>query len=360
MKLLFFLLICSLNIYSTAFSSSGESQGDEKSPVLETDFSEELLVKFVSYLNDNEVAKVSITSKINHRLFSKNNLLYGSDLRKASKFGVLDVKGNAFFLREFLNSSEPVKVSKVNNIVLLSKENFENFIELMLKSIPNPSESSESDLENFYKNIIKIDELIEYLPIYQTCQEKLAALMYDMMTWHQLVSRVYSHLVHDTNDYNDDLKNQVKGELLYQVRLPFGDQPRDLAILQLGSLVEKYVMIKVKYKVGNKVKARLKNILKQLLLTESTEERGGEEVKLAIHFSFIIYQLGSISFSNSKFFEPLRSLQRVLVEAIEMNISEQEAQGILENIVLPEIPVKNFLIDRQLKIIKRHLPLNAS
>ena len=85
------------------------------------------------------------------------------------------------------------------------------------------------------------------------------------------------------------------------------------------------------------------------LLPAFRENQLSEVLKPTIDYSFMFYQLGTISMLHSQ-------EMRQLIESFKDRLTNQQATNILASIDLSEGPEGNYLVKTQLDILRRHLP----
>ena len=76
-------------------------------------------------------------------------------------------------------------------------------------------------------------------------------------------------------------------------------------------------------------------------------------LKLAIDYVFTVYQLGTLAMGHS---EAFKTIHTNLAQFVSDRINEEQARVILADLNIPDAPEGNYLVDAQLKLIKRLLP----
>ena len=79
-----------------------------------------------------------------------------------------------------------------------------------------------------------------------------------------------------------------------------------------------------------------------------------EVLKPAIDYAFTVYQLGTLAMRHS---EAFKSIHTNFAQFISERITEDQAAVILNGLNIPGAPEGNYLIDTQLKLINRLLPV---
>ena len=190
----FFLGLLSILISTSAFSSS---EKNKSVTFLETSVPHEIIIEVASFLDDKSLGRLVKIDKSSKIIFSRDNNEIGGDFREFSRFAISDHAGHVYFLEEFLSLSGLRSISKAKNIRLLVKEKPNEFIKLVLKSIPRGPKNVQNKLELFYTETMR--NLLDDLPVYETSQKKLAVLLYDLLgcfyLMDQICSQIYMQIV---------------------------------------------------------------------------------------------------------------------------------------------------------------------
>ena len=324
--------------------------------------------KIFSYLDMDDAVNFSKTSKQNRDFFLNKPASIGEIHRKDSKFGI-QVQNRFFYLKEFLQQEGRMPMTKINNLTILSNENHEDFMNLVLKTIPSSPETIEEDLEFFYNETMKIEDLIAALPSYETSQDKLSALLVEQETlthvWSQVWSQIWTQAV---SEIGPQTWNQIWSQVSYQVGSQMWNQVGVQVNVQImdhldpsagfgiwhfiGNNVSDQVLNKNWYKAVSQVK---KDLRKFNFIEAHQNQRLCEAIKPAINYAFMTYQLCLISILNSDEFKNIVNGPEGISHTLKIYISENIASNILKSLEFREEHETNYLATSQLNILNRHL-----
>ena len=326
-----------------------------------------------SFLEEKDFINLSQTNVNMNDMLSNTPNSIGYVHRENSNFSVKDIEGKVYYLNEYLSQNVPIQISGIKNITQLVKERPDDFKKLVLASIPKTRDDIKNNLESYYKETMKIDDLINDLPRYETAQEKLAAFLLEHdvwdKVWRQVWDKVRDHLLRQVWD---QVGAQVLRQLLRQVGAQVEDQARGQVWFQVWDQIENQEEIfevwdplappvapQVWYQVWRQVEDDLSLNFDFKSVTEPEKLR--EVLKPEIDYLFMVYQLKSIAMRQSKEFKAILEGDEDsdgFIKFIEDRITEEQAEAILENLKgnFPESPEGNYLVESQLKMLKRNLP----
>ena len=323
--------------------------------------------------------------EVNNLLFNMlplNHSNQGQILEAQSRYLVTTKDGVMLSLEEFL-AGKSTRISGVNNITNLLRENYKDFMKLVLKSIPQTPEEIESELYHFYKDILKIEQILDSVPSYETLEQRLAGVLLELETWSQVHDYVRTQVWDQVEDqFNEGqakvnnwirLNNQVDDQL--GTRTKVRTKVRDKIRKQIEQVerqrwfnnnghqggisfeqVEKQLAFNVKNKIRVHVKEQVEDQLGKTLrhFNFASSYRDGNlngTLKSAVVYSFMIYQLGTLAMRHS---EEFKLIKYELTKYIKTIVSEEKIQAILHNINIPEDHA-SYLVKTQFDLLR--LPL---
>ena len=319
-------------------------------------------------MDDPETFRLQVMNRHHYGIFNKNTEV----ILNEKKFIVKDTVGKPYFLEEFLNLEGRLQISEINNIEILAAEGPWRFNKLLLKTIPHKPERFSADLPLFYRNIFKIENLIESLPEYETSQEKLASVLIEILIWEQVGQRV-SYQVEDyfTDKADYQLYEQVDDQVYKQVEAQVEDrilaQVQDSVWAQIQNGVEAQSKDQLRNLVDDHVYEYVRNVTYEELYESISDEvsknlldlgfslvfknrYSNDALKPWIDYLFMFYQLGTLAMRHS---EDIKHIHRELVQFISLRINEKQATIILKRLEIPNAPEGNFLVETQLKLLRR-------
>lgn len=250
---------------------------------------------------------------------------------------------------------ERLPISKVRNIVPLAQKSPHYFLKFISDSIPHTRETIESDLQAYYDDIIKIDDLIASLPLAETPQKKLAFILVELVTgdqvgelvWEQFTEQIWEQFGQQLGEqiweqFGDQVWDKVEAEVGEQFGRQFEEQVRD----QVGELFRD--------QVGDQAWSQVNEDLRNFQLADSEEQNS--RPKPAIDYTCSVFELGSIAMRYSAAFKNILNTTNDLLES--HGLGDKQCSNILTNIIgtIPHAPKSNYLIYIKLRLIKRLMP----
>ena len=337
------ILICSLLLIlsSSVFGASlSDLDEDSKTGILE-------------FLSPNDLQSVRRTDKQFRDMLASNSYL------RNHMFDVTLADGSSKTLREYL-AGERSQVLYIKNLSTLMNESHSSFISLMMKSIPNKPETVDSDLRAFHQNTFQINNLIGSLPSYETSQQRLASVVIEQLTWDQVWNKLLGPILAQfEGQVIDQVIDQVITQLMTQVGAEAWSEVWAQLMDQVGDQVWAEVwalrMDQLWDQVWDQVEAQVNDGLRHFDFALAFDNENLKGVlKPAIDYTFMIYQLGTLAIGQTEIFKRTH-LQ--LSQSISEIVTEEQANAILKSIDIPDAPEGNYLVEAQLKLIKRHLPV---
>ena len=358
----------------------------------------EIIVDIASMMDDKDIGQLTQTNTQTKNLLSRNSNQGGKKLREDSKFSVTDDAGNIYFLDEFLLLPGRMKISHVNNIDLLIKERPNDFNNLILKTIPNTPAEIENNLESYFRDVVKIEDLVAGMPQYESAHEKLAALLVDTIiymelidqvtsetrdqVWKQLKDQVWVHISEQVNIQNRgpawaQLGTQfwysLRSKVWQQIRSKFNprswNEISENVWLNLRNNVSEDVWDNIRLKAWEQIRFQVQSQIRQNVNYKAWEnfknfnfslstqsEDFSKKIRNAIDYVYSVNQLGVISMAHSSYLKPYISEPNGLFNYIKNNLTESEAQNILDSIHLSNDFEDQYFRNIQFDILKRHLP----
>ena len=299
---------------------------------------------------------------------------YGEKVAQFSKYAVRiknksyqskDHQGGHYVtLADYLNDpwEDRIVIDYIDSYKTLVKERPADFKTLVLKSIPKTQDDIEQNLESYYRETMKIDQLINDLPRYDDPRVRLVAFIFESV-----------------------VRGQVRSEALAQIFHQFGDQIGDPEVLvqeswdHLGLEIARHVWLKIGKQVRKQISLELLPLVKSQVLTQFKDQFGADLsstfdftslsdsedmknlLKQVINYTLVAYQLASIPLMHSSGFETIQighetsQRHRFAAWSLINSITEERAENILASIPLPEAAQGDYLAESQIKILKRHL-----
>ena len=441
-------LLTTLIFTTSAFSSSKENN-DKNKTFFDDSIPCEMIIKISSLLDDKDIAQITKVNKRCNYIFSRDNseakrnsrkLLrknlqsppfdkivvpprelggfakegeLGGILRENSRFAVTDHAGHIFFLEEFLSLPGRPSIAKVKNINLLAKEKPDDFIRLVLKTIPHDPENIQNNLKSFYKETMKIDDLIADLPVYETSREKLAVLLFDLLGYFDLMDQASDqillqiqfaenrfrtqfiahlialfytqYLVNVSSLVMAPIASQVHVQIFTQICLQIFLRYMEQVVCTLSETQLRHeirhqiwdhiwLRLRIQIRLGlresgggavwQKVKTQVSNLSRSELWENlpffnfTQAYQNGElieTIKSSADGIFMLHQLYTIALSNSKQFRAIIDKPGGILQSIEDNLSEDEARNILDSIDLTDVSESKYLNKIQLDILRKRL-----
>ena len=345
-KLAFYLsiLIYSSNVLGTSLSDLDE---DSKTNILE-------------FLDADDLQSIRRTDRQFRDLLAPDTYL------RNHMFDVTLNDGSSETLRDYFQG-EITQILGVKNLETLMKESPNPFIHLMMLSIPHTPETIESDLRSFHQDTFQIEKLICSLPTYETPQQKLASVLLEQFTWCQVnfevglqvadhvrskagTQAVGQCVEQGAEQVGDYVRTQVGYQLVHQVR----NQVGFLVLDQVWNHVLVQFLTQFIAQVNSQVGPLVNEDLRYFQFASAFQAGNLNEILIpAIDYTLTVYQLGTLAMRHS---EAFKTIHRGLSQFISQKISEEQATAILNGLNIPDAPEGNYLVETQLKMIKRHLP----
>ena len=283
--------------------------------------------------------------------------------------------GEVLLLSNYLGG-ESRGVSELSNIVSLFTERPDIFVRFILKSMPHTAEEIESNLQEYYREIIKFENLIESLPLANNPYQKLAGILVELASWEQVETQVwvqvYAQVIfqireqveyHASNQIGAQIREQIedyaRNQIGAQIREQVGNRARKQVLEQLREKVGDDVWEHVREQVGDyvweqvrgKIWEKATDDLRNFQFASAFEQLNLNAVaKPAIDYTFTVYQLGTLAH-----YEEFKSTQIHLSNLLSERITEYQVSAIIDNLKLPDNLDGNYLLETQLKLIARHL-----
>ena len=393
---IYFILLISFPSYA-----SDKLASDDKSPqevsiaILEID---DIQSKIALYLNPKDYTSYThLNRHFRTTLFNTPGSI-GESLRKVSDFSI-KIGDRYYFLEEFIGvfsfARKDLKLDagsltidkrpkpsnrfsfEVKHLAQLVKKRPEDFKTLVLATIPKTQENIENNLESYYKETTKMDHLISDLPKHEDPREALANVFIELIIWAQLRSQVWEQVGAQNGAH---VGYQLRGLVGAQVGAQVGSQLWDQVAFQVWSQVEAEVWNQIEDHVGDQLWDQVgvhvggqledqvgSDLSSHFDFTKTTDtEETRKKLKRAIEYTFTVYQLSSIPMRYSHKFKSIFDAHEDrdgedtagLLELIKEKITENQAETILENLKLkvPESPQGHYLVESQIKLLRRHLP----
>ena len=347
-----------------------------------SDLDEGLKTNILEFLSPDDLQFVRGTDKQFREMLAPNSYL------RNHIFDVTLSDGALKTLSEYLQLDNREQVLKVKNLATLMVESRHAFISLMMKAVPNTSESIESGLERFHQETFMIDELISTLPIYVTSHQRLAGVLTELIIWDQVSDIVkkkvlsgiwgqvldmrgrHHHIsLQEKVQLSAQIENQVLEQLWTQVGIHVSDYSSEYALDQIWNQVwgmqawiigpkvkckfSDRLLTQIRHQVSAKISSQVDIDIGKFQFAAAFDNGGlNEPLKLAINYTFTVYQLGALSMRHSKAY---KAIHTKLYKYLLRRISEDQASVVLSRLNIPDAPEGNYLVDTQLKLIKRHL-----
>ena len=322
---------------------------------------DDIFPSFFKYLTLPELYNMGLTAKvIDSEVMKYIGSNHDNGFNDSAKNHVMikNYVDNPFKTVDHFLSGERQLLKRVYGVTDLLKEDPEKFIKLVLHSIPHTPETIDSDLRTFHQNTFQIDNLTNSLPTYETSQQKLASVLIELLTWAQVGDQVWDQVWAQVwAQVWDQVRAQVWAQVWDQVWdqawdqvwAQVGDQVWDQVRAQVGDQVRAQVWDQVWAQVGAQVWAN--EDLRHFKFAPAFEAGNLNEVlKPAIDYVFTVYQLGTLAMRHS---EAFKTTQSDFAKFISDRINEEQARVILGRLDIPDSPEGNYLVDTQLKLIKR-------
>ena len=315
------------------------------------------------HLTADELQSVKMTNREFRDLLGPNSYL------REHMFDITMNDGSSKTLREYLQE-ERAPITEVKNLTALLKDSPSTFIRLILKSIPYTLETIDSDLRTFHQETFQIDNLINSLPTYETAQQKLSGVLIELEIWTKVWDQVGAQVWAQVEDQVDEIVfsaqagSRFRAQFGGQSKAQVEAQVRDQSKAQVGGQVWAQFGAQVGAQFGDQFGAQVgaqfgdqvNEDLRRFQFVSAFEAGNLNEVLIpAIDYVFTTYQLGTLAMRHS---EAFKTIQTNFARSISEIITEEQAAAILSNLNIPDAPEGNYLIDAQLKLIKRLLPVS--
>ena len=315
-----------------------------------------------SFLRDQDIGRLSLTNRECDGFFSNNHhISVGSLHRRCSKFYVKDQNGKTYYLEEYLSQDQRLPIAKVNHVNLLAQERPEDFLKLMLKSIPHTQSAIKKDLKTYSHKVMQIESLIDQLPSYQNPSAKLAAFILDVITWDQMNSKVAFYIWNKFGfEYNRHTRDLLASDQWFHVwqkisYLDWGDMN-----LNILTDISRNIYQQIDLQMTKKVLQQIWEDLYYYDLTPTLESSHLSEIIVpAIDYCFALNFLASIPMRHSRaYLDIVERPESGLISLINEHVGNERAQEILANIKLPHNDNDNDYLKKHLTILNRHLVLS--
>ena len=286
----------------------------------------------------------------------------GQALRNRSRLSITNRSGEVFFPIEFLQPLVPRQVvSNIKNVDIMLKEMPENFIKIILKSAPYTHQAIKTDLQTYYTNIVQIDKLIDSILSYDSPQDRLAGILLELATWCQVGLQVW-----------DQIEDQIEGQLWNHVEAERRADARDKARAQVAEQVGFELMDKLWYQITNHVDVQIVDKVQEQVemhLWNESETWVNKDLqnfnfirafeagilpgtlKHAVDHTFMIYQLETFAFRQSK---PFKYIQSNIANSLLDLMTDEQILSMLNKLNIPMATKGNEFIRTQLKLLKKH------
>ena len=372
----FLLVLC---LFSFNFISLHASEKNDSIPL-----QEDLFPLLFQYLTLPELYNMGLTAKdIDAKVAEYLRTSSESESLKRSFKNHIMLKDyghkNPFMsIDDFLNSY-PQRLQRVYEIVDFLRNKPDDFIKLALHSVPRDHQTSESDLNEFYKHPIQIDRLIASLPAYETPHQKLTAILIETLYWSEAwpFTRVVEHEIATTLAAalaGGCVGACTLGALLGDVYAAAGAWYAMSHFSMMSCVMYQHNIIKnVDHIVGRQILESLKEQIKNQLghdiwgfvekyatplksqLNKDLRQAGftpGIILKTPENYKFAIYQLASLANRGSKQVEVIfQGIHEYLLD----RISLEEVDVILNSLSIPLYSGENIILNTQIKLIEKHL-----
>ena len=298
--------------------------------------------------------------------------------KEQSRFAVTVTDNNGerstYFLEEYLSQPGRIPISEAKNLDILAKQRPKDFIQLLIKSIPNTPALRESSLKSFYEKIFPIAQLIASLPPLETPQEKLAGILTELAFWHQVSNQVWGQVWDQVWErVGDQVLAQVWLQAMEQISAQVGTQVREqvsahctvqamdramnLAMDLAMNLAKNLAKDQVKDQILKHFKAPLDEYLRKYNFSEASSNTLRPMLAHAIGDLLMVYQLGSIPMRYSGAF---KQIQDKFAAFILEKMTPEEAQRVINSdIPAPPSDPNNCFVQTELNMLRRCLSPTA-
>ena len=264
---------------------------------------------------------------------------------------------------EYLEMKNSIPLSEIFGLnKYLTQPDHSTFFSLLKKSAPHTQETIESSLKIFYNKTFQINNLIDLVPLAETAEQRLAAVIIELSiwdqagehAWDQIRSRVWAELkssawaqvgAETRFQFGKQVGVHIWYQIWYQIRDQFEVPVRTRIWDQVGELIWNQVGVHLKEKLDQE-------LCKFEFLSANQEGKLNEVLQPAINYVFAIYQLGTLAMRQTMEYIEIKN---DLANFISQNISLVEVNGILNGFKynFPKSPAEHYLIETQLKLIKK-------
>ena len=304
--------------------------------------------------------------------------------KEQSQFAVTVTDNNGerrtYFLEEYLSQPGRIPISEAKNLDILAQQRPKDFIQLLIKSIPNTPALRESSLKSFYKEILPIAQLIASLPSLETPQEKLAGILIELSFWCQVWEQVWKHSGTQVwaqvwpqvwqqvrEQVSAQVGEQVLDQVWQQVSAQVGEQVSaqvgEQVSAQVGEQVSAHCTIQVKDQVKDQIVKHFKAPLDQYLRKYNFLEAYSNNtlkpmLACALGDLLMVYQLGSIPMRYSGAF---KQIQDNFAAFILEKMTPKQIKNAVDSIGIPATPSDphNCFVQTELNMLRRCLSRTA-
>lgn len=227
----------------------------------------------------------------------------------------------------------------------------EKLIYTLVKHAPNTPESIEQNLQRFHQDL-QIDSLASSIPSTNKLPHQLAGLLVELATWAQIWAQVgdfvWSHM-------DENFRDKVREQFWDQVGTELGIDIWDRIWIQIDPKIWAKTWDKVGPEIGKMLNSKIGNQLNTALKGfnfQSAYDEGklNMALKPAIKYAFLIYQTQAVTLRHTG---ALNDLHDEIAASISANMSQKKMTSQLKAIDLPISPAGNFLVNTQLKLVKK-------
>jgi hypothetical protein len=199
-------------------------------------------------------------------------------------------------------------------------------------------------LDDLHQDLLYGRGLMEGLFHPQSPSEKLANILAELLIWDQVWDQVIAQV-------KDQAWYQGRLQVMFQVAAQVGAQ----VWLQVMGQVKAQVKDQVWDQIWLQVRDQIQAILSKYDLASAfgTEEYK-EKLRPLIHYTFLVYQLGSVVMRHSP---EVRKIQADLAKVLDEKFTPEKIEEILNGLKIPESD--DLLINTQLEFIRANLRANG-